>query len=200
MNLPNKLTLMRIIMIPIFITLFFVEFPWHRLVATSVFVLACITDFLDGFIARKQGLVTHLGKFLDPIADKMLVACALVALCVTPPIVGALDGVITKNIYYVLVAVFSMVILARELMISGFRTVAADKGMVLAADMIGKIKTVTQMVATVMLLPVVEYYAEAPLFAEIVYYIGFGLLAVATLLTIVSAVNYLVKNKKVLEG
>ncbi|MDE7463548.1 MAG: CDP-diacylglycerol--glycerol-3-phosphate 3-phosphatidyltransferase [Clostridiales bacterium] len=200
MNLPNKLTILRIIMIPIFITLFFVEFPWHRVVAMVVFCAASVTDFLDGFIARKQGLVTHLGKFLDPIADKMLVACALVAVCVTPPVVGALDGEITQNVFYILVAVFAMIILSRELMISGFRTVAADKGMVLAADMIGKVKTVSQMLAIILLLPVVEYYAVDPPAAEIVYYVGFALLAAATLLTIVSAVNYLIKNRKVLEG
>ncbi|MCH5162365.1 MAG: CDP-diacylglycerol--glycerol-3-phosphate 3-phosphatidyltransferase [Clostridiales bacterium] len=194
MNLPNKLTIMRIIMIPIFITLFFVEFEWHRVYAMVVFCVASVTDFLDGFIARKQNLVTHLGKFLDPIADKMLVACALIAVCVTPPVVTP------TNVYYILVAVFAMIILSRELMISGFRTVAADKGMVLAADMTGKIKTVTQMLAIIFLLPVVEYYAVNPEAAEVVYYVGFSLLAAATLLTIVSAVHYLVRNKKVLEG
>ncbi len=194
MNLPNKLTILRIVMSPIFITLYFVPFAWHRVAAMVVFCAASVTDFFDGFIARKHNLVTHLGKFLDPIADKMLVACALVAVCVTPPVVE------NALVFSILVAVFAMIILSRELMISGFRTVAADKGMVLAADMTGKVKTVSQMLAIILLLPVVEYFDVNPPAARVVYYVGFAFLAAATLLTIVSAVNYLVKNRKVLEG
>ncbi len=194
MNLPNKLTILRVIMIPIFIVLYFVVFPWHKLAAMVVFCVASVTDFFDGYIARKNHLVTHLGKFLDPIADKMLVACALIAVCITPPVVEHATA------YFISVAVFTMLIISRELMISGFRTVAADKGVVLAADMSGKIKTVLQMVAIIMLLPVVEYYEVNPSAAEIVYYVGFGLLAAATLMTVYSAVHYLIKNRTVLEG
>ncbi len=194
MNLPNKLTIIRIALIPVFIVLFFVQFEWHMLASMVVFFVASITDFFDGYIARRDGLVTHLGKFLDPIADKMLVACALIAIAVTLPIVPHAD------IFFIIVAVFVMLIIARELMISGFRTVAADKGVVLAADMVGKVKTVFQMAAIILLLPVPEYYAVNPDAAEIVYYVGFGLLAAATLLTVISAVNYLVRNRTVLEG
>lgn len=194
MNLPNKLTISRIIMIPIFVTLFFVPFPWHKLIAMVVFALASVTDFLDGYIARRNNLVTNLGKFLDPIADKMLVACALITICVTEPVCPF------KYEFTITVAVLAMVILSRELMISGFRIIAADKNIVLAADMAGKWKTFTQMVAICCLLPADEFFSVNELCGVIIYYIGFSLLAVATLLALISAVHYVVKNKVVLEG
>jgi len=185
---------MRIILIPVFITLFFVPFPWHMLAATLVFCLASLTDFLDGHIARKYNLVTNFGKFLDPIADKMLVACALIAVCVTAPVVEFV------TVFYILTAVFTMLILSRELMVSGFRIIAADKRVVLAADMTGKVKTVFQMLALILLLPVTEFYGANAKAGEVIYYIGFALLAAATVMTIVSGVHYIVKNKTVLEG
>lgn len=194
MNLPNKLTVMRILLIPVFMVLFFVPFPWHRLAAALVFIAASFTDFLDGHIARKHNLVTDLGKFLDPIADKMLVASALIAICVTPP------AVCPQNAYVISVAVFTTVILSRELMVSGFRIVAASKNIVLAADMTGKVKTVLQMCATIVLLPVADIVCYSAVTAEVFYYVGFALLAAATLMSVVSAANYLVKNRSVLEG
>lgn len=194
MNLPNKLTVLRMILVPVLIVLFFVPFPWHALAAAAVYVVACFTDFLDGHIARKYNLVTNFGKFLDPIADKTIVACALIAVCVTPPVVQP------QTAFTVCVAVFAMVILSRELIVSGFRIVAADKGVVLAADMLGKAKTVFQMIAILLLLPVADIYAVHELCGTVFYYAGFSLLAVATLLTVVSGVNYLVKNRTVLEG
>ncbi len=194
MNLPNKLTVARIVLIPVFIVLFFVEFPWHTLAAMGVFGLASFTDFLDGHIARKHNLITNLGKFLDPIADKMLVASALIAVCVTPPVVDP------QKPFYICVAVFTMLILSRELMVSGFRIVAADKGVVLAADKLGKIKTVLQMISLVLLLPVSDIAAAHEFTGEIFYYVGFGILAAATVMTIMSGVHYLIKNKAVLEG
>ncbi len=195
MNLPNKITIFRIILIPVFVALLFVQFEWHMLASMIVFFLASVTDFFDGYIARKNNLVTDLGKFLDPMADKMLVACALIALAaVMTPIVNP------EAPYKICIIVFSMLIVCRELMISGFRTIAADKGVVLAADMFGKFKTVTQMGAIILLLPVEEYYAVNTAAAEGVFYAGFALLAVAGLLTILSAVNYLVRNRSVLKG
>ena len=131
MNLPNKLTIFRILMIPVFIVLFFVEFEGHTLAAALVYVVACFTDFFDGYIARKQNLVTNFGKFVDPIADKMIIACSLIAICVTEPIVAP------AHVYKILVAVFTMLILSRELMISVFRTVAADDGAVCAVARCG---------------------------------------------------------------
>ncbi len=194
MNLPNKLTIIRIILIPVFIALFFIPFDWNKLAAMIVFAVACLTDFFDGYIARKENLVTQLGKFLDPMADKMIVACALIALCVTAPVVG------NAEVFTVCVTVFSMLILCRELLISGFRTVAANRGLVLAADIFGKTKTVSQMVALILLLPVEDYFYVAgnPTAAQIVYYVGFSFLALATLLTVISSINYIVRNRAVL--
>lgn len=194
MNLPNKITVARIILIPVFVTLFFVPFPWHTLAAVGVFALASFTDFLDGHIARSRGLVTNLGKFLDPIADKVLVASALIAICVTSPVVEP------QTPFYICVAVFTMIILARELIVSGFRIVAADKGVVLAADKLGKVKTVLQMVALILLIPTTDIFAAHALTGEIFYYVGFSVLAAATLMTLISGTNYLVKNRSVLEG
>lgn len=194
MNLPNKLTIFRILMIPVFIVLFFVEFEGHTLAAALVYVVACFTDFFDGYIARKQNLVTNFGKFVDPIADKMIIACSLIAICVTEPIVAP------AHVYKILVAVFTMLIFSRELMISVFRTVAADKGVVLAADMIGKFKTLVQMMALFALLPVADFVVWNELAGIVFYYGGFILLSIATLLTVISGVHYIVKNRSVLEG
>ena len=194
MNLSNKLTIFRILMIPVFIVLFFVEFEGHTLAAALVYVVACFTDFFDGYIARKQNLVTNFGKFVDPIADKMIIACSLIAICVTEPIVAP------AHVYKILVAVFTMLILSRELMISVFRTVAADKGVVLAADMIGKFKTLVQMMALFALLPVADFVVWNELAGIVFYYGGFILLSIATLLTVISGVHYIVKNRSVLEG
>lgn len=194
MNLPNKLTVARIVLIPVFIALFFIPFPWHRLAAVGVFGIASLTDFLDGHIARSRGLVTNLGKFLDPIADKMLVASALVAVCVTEPAAEP------QTPFFICVAVFTMIILSRELMVSGFRIVAADKGVVLAADKLGKIKTVLQMAALIVLLPTADIAAANVTVGEVFYYIGFAFLAAATVMTIASGLNYILRNRQVLEG
>jgi CDP-diacylglycerol--glycerol-3-phosphate 3-phosphatidyltransferase len=188
MNLPNKLTILRIILIPVFMALFFIKaLPYNFLFACIIFCLAAITDFLDGYIARKQNLVTNLGKFLDPIADKILVAAALIIMLVP---VG--DFAILP--WYASIAV--AIILARELMVSGFRIVAASKGMVLAADKSGKIKTFLQDIAIIVLLVGASFDAGAYSVTNI---IGLCLLGVATILTIISGIEYLVKNKSVLK-
>lgn len=193
MNLPNKLTILRIIMIPLFIVLFFVNFPYHYYVAAIVFVLASFTDTLDGHIARKYNLITTLGKFLDPIADKMLVSSALIA------IVFFFAGF--ETYISVSIAVFAMIILCRELMVSGFRIVASSKNVILAADGLGKIKTVLQMCAMVLLIPAGDYlgsdFLGSCLACKIIFYVGFSLLALATVLTVISGLNYIIKNKGV---
>lgn len=188
MNLPTKLTIVRILLIPVFVTLFFVPFPYHCIAATAIFLLASFTDFLDGFLARKYNLVTDLGKFLDPIADKMLVACALFAV------------VLYQNPFQIGAVVCAMVILCRELMISGFRIVASSKNVVLAADRLGKIKTVLQMVALVLLLPCTDIAALNALAGNIFLYTGLVFLLLSTIMAVVSGINYLVKNKEVLKG
>lgn len=188
MNLPNKLTVLRIILIPVFATFYFLGgVPYNFLIAGVIFALAAITDFLDGYIARKYNLVTDLGKFLDPIADKVLVSTALIIMLV--PI-----GESAILPYYGAIAV--AIILARELIVSGFRMVAASKNMVVAADWSGKIKTFVQDIAILVLL--VGASVDAGLYS-ITNIVGLILLGVATILTIVSGVECIVKNRAVLK-
>ena len=194
MNLPTKLTIIRIILIPVFIATFFINFPYNRFVSCAIFVIACLTDWLDGYLARKWNQVTDLGKFLDPIADKMLVSCALLAL---------IPQVAPSAIYQTLITIFAMIIMCRELMVSCFRILAASKKLVLAADWWGKAKTICQMISLIILLPYGNIaHPDFPISisnANIIFFVGFGLLALATLLTIISGFNYIIKNKQVLK-
>ena len=141
MNLPNKISLARIALIPVFIAFYYLTMiPHNYLYATIVFAVAAFTDFLDGYIARKYNLVTDLGKFLDPIADKVLVLTAMI-LMLTSVSIGPLGGGILPAVSG---GVGISIILARELIVSSFRMVAASKKVVIAADKLGKIKTVSQ--------------------------------------------------------
>ena len=197
MNLPNKITLTRIFMIPVFVVFFYLNVMdgWNYLVSAIVFVLAAATDAIDGHIARSRHLVTDLGKFLDPIADKVLVSTALILLLTQ-------DSVFTVSFFegwgYIAAAICVAVILARELIVSGFRMVAAGKGVVLAADKLGKLKTTFQDIAIALLLASITILGISSEAGEIVALIGLVCFYVCTLLTILSGVNYIVKNKQVL--
>ncbi len=185
MNLANKITISRILATPVFLFFlvpgwfgqFFGLDQWGRYVAAAIFILASITDMVDGNIARKQNMVTELGKFLDPVADKLLVTSALIAF------------IRTDNLS--VWAVF--IIIAREFIITGFRVIAAGRGVIIAADKWGKIKTVVQIVAIVAILirnfPI-SLFTDFPL--------GMVLMYIAVVLTVISGVNYIVKNSKVL--
>ena len=197
MNLPNKLTIARMVMIPLFILFFYLYFPGHYFVALAVFVIASLTDALDGRIARKYALVTNLGKFLDPIADKVLVSSALIVLLTVGSFFTAFLG------GWALVAGGCCValIFARELIVSGFRMVAADAGIVIAADKIGKFKTLAQDSSVAVLLAfggIYEFFPEAVV-SQVVNYIGLALLAAAAVLTVISGINYIVRNIQVLK-
>ncbi|MBE5750201.1 MAG: CDP-diacylglycerol--glycerol-3-phosphate 3-phosphatidyltransferase [Clostridiales bacterium] len=188
MNLPNKLTILRLIMIPAFVAVFYITaIPFNYLISAVIFMLAAATDFLDGYIARKYNLVTDLGKFLDPIADKVLVSTALIVMLLPS------GGTVILPFYG---AIAVAIILARELIVSGFRMVAASKGAVLAADWSGKIKTTFQDVAIVVLLAGANLVPGLYSWLNIV---GLVLLALATLLTIVSGTECIVKNRAVLK-
>ncbi len=189
MNLPNKLTILRLIMIPLFVAVFYLTvIPYNYVISAVIFVLAALTDFLDGYIARKYNLVTNLGKFLDPIADKVLVSTALIVMLLPLPNESAILP------FYGAIAV--AVILARELIVSGFRIVAASNGKVLAADKSGKVKTFTQDVAVVVLL----FGADLmPGLYSVVNIVGLAFLGLATLLTIYSGIECIVKNVDVLK-
>ncbi len=188
MNLPNKLSLIRILLVPVFTAVFFIDFiPYNHVISAVIFAIASLTDFLDGFIARKYNLVTNLGKFLDPIADKILVSTALIIM------LSDFNGVLILPWYF---SIAVAVILARELMISGFRIVAASKNVILSADKSGKVKTFSQDIAILVLL----FGADLDMgLYSTVNIIGLSILALATVMTIISGTLYLVKNKKVLK-
>ncbi len=196
MNLPNKLTISRVVLIPIFILFFYLNFTAHYFVALGVFCIAGLTDALDGIIARKYNLVTNLGKFLDPIADKVLVLSGFVVFLTVPTIFTAnLD-----NWALIVAGCGVALILAREIIVSGFRMVAASAHIVIAADKIGKYKTVTQDICIIVLLIGVGI-AELTdhLAGQIINYIGLGLFVLSVLLTVISGINYIAKNIAVLK-
>lgn len=175
MNTPNKLTLLRVIMIPFFVLFMLVPIGGdaHKWIALAIFVVASLTDLLDGYLARRDNLVTNFGKFMDPLADKLLVCSALICLIE----VGSLPSWVV------------IIIISREFIISGFRLVASDNGIVIAASWWGKAKTVSQMVMTIAL--IVD-------FGGVFDVIEIGLIVIATLLTVISLIDYLMKNKQVL--
>ena len=188
MNLPNKLSLSRLIITPIMMFFYLAAFvPYGKLVALGLFIIGAITDFLDGHIARKYNLVTDMGKFLDPIADKLLVTSALILV--------AVDGTIPAPFGAIVLAIF----VGRDLTVDMLRQVAGSKGVVIAADKLGKYKTFCQDIALPLL---ILYSAILPLGLNatimlIIMWIAYGFLILATLLTIISLINYLVKNRAV---
>ncbi len=197
MNLPNKITLTRIFMIPVFVLIFFLDgvLPYAHAIAAVIFALAACTDFIDGHIARKYKLVTNLGKFLDPIADKVLVSTAML-LILTMKEVLFIELLKADNWLYVSVAVCICIIMARELIISAFRQIAATRGLVMAADKLGKYKTTFQDISIFAIIFAGSFEGTV---GCVIAYIGLGLFAVATVLTVWSGVSYVVKNKQVLK-
>ena len=196
MNLPNKITISRIALIPVFIALYYITaIKYNFLYAAIVFCVAAFTDFLDGYIARKYNLVTDFGKFLDPIADKVLVLAAfsLMLTNVGGGVLPAITGGVGVSI-----------ILAREFIVASFRMVAASKNVVIAADKLGKIKTVTQDLSVVFLLVGKAFETYKPFGANfdaftIIYYIGYALFVLCVVFTVISGVSYVYKNRAVLK-
>lgn len=198
LNLPNRITLIRIFLIPVFIAVFFITplAEWRFLIAAIVFALAAATDALDGHIARSRGLVTNLGKFLDPIADKVLVSTAMILLLAAKDSFFGVFGDLAEA-FYITVAVCICVIMARELIISAFRQIAATSGVVMAADKLGKIKTIFQDVSIVAFLIGAAFSYTT--FGEIVLWVAFVFFALATILTVWSGIAYVVNNAQVLK-
>lgn len=183
MNLPNKITVFRVLLIPVFVVLLMIDsIPYYNFLALTVFVIACITDFLDGYIARKYKLVTNFGKFMDPLADKVLVCTAMILLI-------ELD---------MIPAVIVAIIMAREFIISGFRLVASDNGVVIAASYIAKFKTTAQMLMCIFLLFTVDKSYDGPFF-RFIDILGQIFMWIALVLTIASLVDYIYKNRQVLK-
>ncbi|MGN1103478.1 MAG: CDP-diacylglycerol--glycerol-3-phosphate 3-phosphatidyltransferase, partial [Candidatus Coproplasma sp.] len=190
-------TILRVLFIPLFVVFFYVQFKGHYFVSLAVFAIASFTDYLDGHLARKYKLITNLGKFLDPVADKILVSAAMILMLTVPEFFTAYTGE-----WALICAGCSIaLILARELMVSGFRMVAASAGLVIAADKVGKVKTVSQMVSLILLLVWAGLYEFIPthIVSQIINYAGLGFFALATLLTVISGVNYIIKNIEVLK-
>ena len=199
MNLPNKLTLLRLILIPFFIAAFYLGFfAGHYFVALGIFVVASLTDFLDGYIARKYNMVTDLGKFLDPIADKVLVLAGLIVLIADPYETNVFGRIGIIGIIYGGVGV--SIIMAREMVVSSLRMMAAKKGIVLAAEMTGKIKTFFTDVTIIVLLLAGDLLNFAPEVGIVFDYIGLACFGISVLLTIISGCSYLIKNKEVFKG
>lgn len=199
MNLPNKMTLLRLILIPFFIAAFYLGFfAGHYFVALGIFVVASLTDFLDGYIARKYNMVTDLGKFLDPIADKVLVLAGLIVLIADPYETNVFGRIGIIGIIYGGVGV--SIIMAREMVVSSLRMMAAKKGIVLAAEMTGKVKTFFTDVTIIVLLLAGDLLNFAPDVGVVFDYIGLACFGVSVLLTIISGCSYLIKNKEVFKG
>lgn len=176
MNLPNKITIFRVGMIPVFLVFMLVPgIPFNNYIATAVFVIACISDAVDGHLARKNNLVTNFGKFMDPLADKLLVCSALICF-------------VELNL---MPAWMVIVIIAREFIISGFRTVAADGGVVIAASYWGKFKTIVQMIVCIMLIARLPF-SWMRILEEIFMWLALAL-------TLISLFEYLWKNRKVIK-
>ena len=174
MNTPNKLTLLRVIMIPFFVVFMLADLgSWSKWAALIVFVVASMTDWLDGYLARRDHLVTDFGKFMDPLADKLLVCSALI--CLTD-----MDRIPSWVV---------IIIISREFIISGFRLIASDNGVVIAANYWGKAKTVCQMIMTIVL--IADLGSGVYLLEQVLIY-------ASLLLTVISLVTYLWQNRKVL--
>ena len=205
MNLPNKISLARIFLIPVFVAVFFLDgiLPFAFGIAAIIFAVAACTDFVDGRIARSRGLVTNLGKFLDPIADKVLVSTAMLLVLTMKDSLFALFGGACEGIY-IATAICTCVIMARELIISAFRQIAAANGVIMAAEKLGKYKAACQDVAIFVLIFAAGVAEITPVecavpWGEYVAWFGIALFAIATVLTIISGISYVLKNKRVLK-
>lgn len=178
MNLPNKITMLRIVMIVPFVFFMLTDIvPYSNIIAAAIFIIASLTDTLDGYIARKYNLISNFGKFMDPLADKLLVSSALICFVAQPDNPMPVWGVI--------------IIISREFIISGFRLVASDAGVVIAASWWGKYKTVSQMLMSVLLIINFDGY--------IINIIELVFIYVSVALTVISLIDYLVKNWHVMD-
>jgi len=187
LNLPNKLTLIRMFLAPIYLALMLIEFPCHYIVALAVFAVASLTDMLDGKIARKNNLITVFGKLLDPLADKMLTTAALLAFM--------REG--WCSIWIV------MIVLTREFAVAGVRLIATAQGIVIPASYWGKAKTVSQMVFTIVIMLLAELDATFDIFANAGWFtlarVSNIMLWITAVLTVVSGITYFVDSKKLID-
>lgn len=188
MNLPNKLTIVRIVMTPVFLLCFLTAFPGHDVVALLLFAAASLTDLADGKLARKHGLVTDFGKFLDPLADKMLTTAALLGFLAR--------GLGVGTVWVVFIVLF------REFLVTSLRLVAVENGKVIAANLWGKAKTVSQMTAICWGIAVCclgDFVAFSPTLAAVLNGVTAAALWISAALTVVSGVIYLRDNRRFID-
>lgn len=176
MNLANRITIIRVLLVPIFILFYYYNINNQQTIAAIIFIIAAFTDALDGYIARSRNLVTNFGKFMDPLADKILASTALILLVES----GRIPGWVV------------IIIIAREFSITGFRIIAAAEGVTIAASQLGKIKTSTQLFAIILLL------LDNVIFANFAIPMDMLLLYISLLFTILSGIDYIYKNRSVL--
>lgn len=178
MNVPNRLTILRVIMIPLFVAaMLWPESPYSDYVAGGLFIAACVTDFFDGYLARKYNQITTFGKFMDPLADKLLVSAALICFLA--------DAESAMPVWAVII------IISREFIISGFRLVAAEKGVTIAANYWGKVKTVVQMIMSILLI----FDFQHPFFQMLDVIFVYA----AVILTLISLIDYIYKNREIMK-
>ena len=180
MNLPNRLTILRMCLVPVFVACFYLDrfLPWWNILAAVIFVFASITDLIDGWYAHKYEMVTDFGKLLDPMADKLLTCSAFIMLVG----IGAIEPL------------FVIIFVGREFVISAFRLIAVEKGVVIAAAKLGKYKTLSQCIAIVLVL------LDNPVFGLIGVPMDRIMLYIALVLTVWSMIDYLYKNRKVVHA
>ena len=201
MNLANKLTMLRVLLVPIFIILMIIDSFWANVLALLVFIGASITDYYDGKIARKQNIITTFGIFLDPLADKLLVTSAFISFI----------GIYTLNVPAWMV----ICIIAREFIITGLRSIAASKNVIIPASMAGKVKTTSQMIAIITILVILvvdaaitKFFFVTPydllemdgwqqIVGMILVHAPYWLVLVATIFTVYSGISYLIAHKKI---
>ena len=184
MNLPNKLTLLRVVLVPVFCIFISIHSPWAQMLAALVFVGASLTDWFDGKIARRDNLITDFGKLMDPIADKLLVTAAMVFL----------------TVQHRMMAGVCMVFIAREFIISGFRMIAASRGKVIAAGPLGKYKTAAEMVCLPACILCIPFEGcPAVLSSSFMAVLAQIILWIALALAVLSCIDYIVRNKDVID-
>ena len=201
MNLANKLTMLRVLLIPIFIILMIINSFWANILALLVFIGASITDYFDGKIARQQNIITTFGIFLDPLADKLLVTSAFISFI----------GIYTLNVPAWMV----ICIIAREFIITGLRSIAASKNVIIPASMAGKVKTTSQMIAIITILVILvvdaaltKFFFVTPydllemdgwqqIFGIVLVHAPYWLVLLATIFTLYSGIDYLIAHKKI---
>ena len=173
MNIPNKITIVRACMVPVFVVVMLLsQIPYNKEIAGVIFILACTTDFVDGYLARKWNLTTNFGKFMDPLADKLLVCSALILF-----------------VHFNLIPSWIViVIIGRDFIINGYRQIAADRGIVIAANYWGKVKTVVQMLMSILL---IFKFDGFDVIEQIFIYASLAL-------TVISLIDYVWKNRQVL--